>query len=332
MEVQNPIVNFSLFTNRYDSSVTNHQELAWSEFADVMCAGHKTTDNKDVTLFGPWDFKTDEEQFDPRLTKDNDVYLIDGKPVVGRLATNVKGASMICLDYDGTMSISYAKNKFAEFTHVGYTSFSHRSKEKHGADCFRVVLPLAEYVTAEEIVEYRDSIYKWSEGADVTSLSIARCFYIPACAPDRRVFAETWKSDGDLFDVKSFDKRPLYVESPLAALMADEVKDDDRRWLIDNLKTVYIGQEPIWYKVAIAMYCNGFSYRDFVEVTVGGMMRQKSERDCEKKWKGVERKVGRNGHSIGIGFLYNILKERGIRKPNGGGIKKALHEKMMGRR
>lgn len=316
MEAVNPFVHFSTVENKHDSSIVNHYELPWTDLMSLLTQGHKVVQNKDTTMFGPWKFKTKADDYEPRYTSDGELYLIDGEDVVGRNAFNVKSASMICLDYDGGMSLEYAKNKFGQYTHVGYTSYGHKSPEKNFKDCFRIVLPLAQEVTPDEIKEYRKSIYEWAEGVDPSSLSIARFFFIPACPQERVRFAQSWSNDGtDLFDVKEFDKEPAYVESPLNAIFKSEgIKDDDRKWLIEKLSSIHVGYEPDWYKMAIAFYCNGFSYNDFVHVTVSGFMKQKSERDCEKKWKQVERNVLRSGLTVSVGYLFNLLKEHGIRQ------------------
>lgn len=328
MKTQSTTVHFSLVDNKRDASIVNHYDLDWYEFADILTQGHKVVKSKDTIMFSPWLYKTVDEDYEPRRTEDGDLYLVDGKPVIGRLAENVKGASMICLDFDGEMSLEFAKNKFAQYMHVGYTSYGHKSPEKNHKDCFRIVLPLSQFVTPDDIKDFRKSIYTWADGVDTSSLSIARSFFIPACPQDRVKFAQSWKNDGcELFDVKSFDKEPAYV-APVFAV-DDSMKDEERQWIVDSLASIHVGYEPTWYTMAIALYSNDFTYHDFVRITMSGFMKQKSEHDCEKKWQAVERKVNRTGNTISAGYLINLLKEHGIHKPLKG--KRALHEKMMGR-
>jgi len=310
MKTINPLVHFSLFDNRYDNTVSNHHELLFSELVALIRGGHKITENKDTTLFGPWKFK-----------KEGDMR---------RCADNVELASVICLDFDGGLSLSAAKGMFSTYLHCGYTSYRHKinGDDDHR---FRVVLPLAKPATPDEIVDRRESIYAWAKGIDPSSLSIARSFYVPACPEERKQFAESWDNHSeDLFDIFEFEKRPEYVAP--ANVESIDTTDADRRWLIDSLKSIYVGAEPVWYNVGVAMYSNGFELTDYIEVTVGGLMREKSVHDCEIKWKAIKGRTSKSD-GISIGFLYNLLKKHGISRPakHKKSIKTLIHEKIMGR-
>lgn len=277
-------VQFSLFDNRFDTTVRKVYDWDWTTFVDMVTAPHITTADKDGMLFGPWEFT----------------------PNGTRCADDVISTSMICLDFDHGVSLDDAQQKFSHLEHILYTSYSHK-KDGESNDRFRVVLPLAHPVTPEALVERRKAVYKWADGVDTSSLSISRCFYLPACPIERAQHAASYHNQGELLDILAFDKEPPYV--PPAHV--PETDDGDKIWLLEKLPTIYIGQEPVWFKIASCMFSNGFTFDDFCRVTIGGLMREKTVGDCEKKWKAVSK----SPRGIPIGFLFKLLKEHGITKP-----------------
>ena len=281
MMAPNNKIQFSLFNNRFDTTVQKVYDLDWYTFVELITAPHTITNDKDSTLFGPWEFT----------------------PNGTRCADDVIAASMICLDFDHGVSLDQAKIKFAGLEHVLYTSYSHK-KDGESDDRFRVVLPLAHPVTPEALIERRKAIYAWAKGVDISSLSISRCFYLPACPQERSQFAVSYHSDGELLDVLAFEKEPPYV--PPAD--TPETTDEDKVWLLEKLPTIYIGNEPEWFKVASCMCANGFSLNDFCNVTLNGLMQQKTVKDCETKWKAVSK----TRRDFPIGYLFKLLKLHGI--------------------
>lgn len=286
MTTLNPTVHFSIFNGFYDVDVKNNVECEWYDLVAILTLPHMVSANKDGKMIGPWKYKDAPAH---------------------RCAADVELVSCILLDYDKNVSLTDAKEKFVEFEHVLYTSYSHM---KEGVDDhrFRIALPLATPVTPEQLIERRKAIYEWADGVDRSCLSISRTFYLPSCAAGRVEYAESWHNAGSkLFDVMAFAVEPKIEYTP-----SGPVEDEDKEWLISNLQTVYLGSEPRWFAVASCMATNGFTFDDFCRVTINGLMRSKSVKDCEAKWRAVNKT--RSGATVGL--LYNILKEHGITKPS----------------
>lgn len=310
MHKQNHEVGFSTLANIKDNGITNWYSLEWEQFAELLeSQAHLVTHNKDVSLISPWKYKTTDQQFEPRRTSDGEPWLIDDKQVVGRLATNVLGTDVLMFDFDGTITTSEAKSLFGKYTHLGYTSFSHMSEDKGGGECFRVVVPLAQFVTTEQLVDRRTSIYADFQGVDTSCLSLARSFYVPSVKPERKHLAHMWRRDGVLFDV--LDYTPNTYISPVHSPVIHQTVDQEK--LVAALKQVYLGKEPEWFKVAVAMQANDFSFDQFCDVSIGHLMAKKDRRDCERKWRSAATALGR-GQSISVGFLVNVCKKHGTWK------------------
>lgn len=304
---ENPTVHFSTIASSRDNAVQNWHQFSWTQLRDLLLEqGHFVTENKDVSLISPWQFKTTADDFTPRTTDDGKPWLIDSKPVVGRLASNVIGTSMLMFDFDGALSVSHAKSILGQWTHLGYTSYSHMSPNKDGKDCFRVILPLKHFVTAQQLVDRRKAIYAEIPGLDTSCLSLSRSFYVPSVMPNRKHLAQMWDNDGELFDVLEYDPE-VYVPPVHTATYARPI---DREKIISALKGVFLGNEPEWFMVACAMAANDFTLSDFCEVSIGGLMREKNQKQCADKWKGAQRSISR-GHTPTVGYLVNVCKKHG---------------------
>ena len=85
----------------------------------------------------------------------------------------------------------------------------------------------------------------------------------------------------------------------------EEQTDEDKKKTIELLKTIYLGDYEKWRVVGWALRNSGYTLEDFVEVTLGGMMRQKSRGECLTIWEyGVNRDTS-------FGYIVNLLKEHG---------------------
>ena len=304
----NPFVYFSLIDNIHDSAIRNHHKAPWFELVDFLFdEKHLISDTKDVTCISPWKYKTTEHaDYVPQRVSGEVPASIENSEV-SRVRDNVIGTSLLMFDYDGTLPLSTAGGGvFSTYAHFGYTSFSHMSPSKDGKDCFRIMLPLASFVTAEQLLQRRKAIYAQYPGLDTSCLSLSRSFYIPSCPAERQHLAYMWKNHGEFFDVLDYEPE-VFVPSEISAVSS---APPDQQKIISALKSIYLGHEPDWYKVALAMCANGFSYEQFCNVTIGGLMREKNEADCRKKWKSAQTSFDR-GASISIGYLINLCKQHG---------------------
>jgi hypothetical protein len=311
MEVLNPQVHFSTINRIRCNAIVNWVETDWLTLVEVLKSeGHTVSEDKDVMCISPWLYKTLEQGATKRMTDDGQLWTIDDEPVVARLADNVIGTDLLMFDFDATISVEMAKSTFADYPHFGYTSYSHMSMKKDHKDCFRVMVPLAKFVTAEDLVKRRNTIYKQFQGVDISCLSLARSFYVPSCPPDKKVVAHMWDNHGtNIFDVYDYEPEQEYVAPAFKPAAVNRPVDKQR--IIEGLKTIYVGHEPTWFNVAVAMASNQFTVEDFKEVTIGGLMKEKTVRDCEVKWRAAERRVEK-GKGMTVGYLVNLCKKHNV--------------------
>lgn len=308
MEIITQEVHFSTISNIRDNAIINWFECDWLDLVKLLQdQGHVITEDKNVTCISPWLYRQVDENPVFRTTDQGELWTIDDKPVVARIADNVLGTSMLMFDFDATITVQQAQAWFADYAHFGYTSHSHRAQKKDGKDCFRVILPLKHFATADAIIKRRKAIYAQIPGLDVSCMSLARSFYIPSCPPDRKHLAYMWDNSGvDLFNVFDYPEE-VYVP-PLHTPVIN--RDVDKQKIIDSLKKFYLGNEPEWFNVAVAMASNDFTLQDFCEVTIGHLMHEKDEKKCNEKWKSAVKRAN-SGKTMTVGYLINLCKKHG---------------------
>lgn len=257
------------------------QLLEWSQFCELFTE-HQIMENKeDAILFNvTWMARSE------------------------RISENAEGIFGMILDYDKGQSLEQAIATFSH-RHLGYTSFKHGVD---GLDRFRVVLPFTEPCLPEEWSRRRLDMLKWTNqvpGLDESCLSLVRAFYVPACPPSRADWSFTWNREGPLLDWRDFKEEPPYVP---AKIEHRDLDDQNRQTLLDELQQCFLGYEPDWHTVGLAMASNGFGLDDFSYVTVGGMMNSKGYKECEKKWKHIQAEIAQ-GKRRSIGVLYNTIEK-----------------------
>lgn len=295
------MIHFTTIQSVKDNRIVNQYDMEWEDFVSMLTEPHTVTDDKgSVILINPYRFKT--EDYQPVTDEDgNNIINPDtGMPYIRRCADNVTDSSMLFLDFDGNVSIVQAKIKFRAYNYIAYTSFSHRTKRKAGRDCFRLILKLTKPIPMAQLKKKRKDILKWIGNADDSTLDLSRSFYIPSCTDDMEVLSQSWCNEGMDLDWEQFKDELEIVITPNDTIMTDEARDR----LLTKLKSHYVGYEPTWTKVAWAMYHEGYTFEQFVDVTMGGMMREKTTADCQTKWKAAMR----NNKPLGAGFLMNVTK------------------------
>lgn len=63
--------------------------------------------------------------------------------------------------------------------------------------------------------------------------------------------------------------------------------DSAKAAMLSLLKRCYCGNYDIWFSLAAAMKDSGYTLQDFIEVSVGHLMKQKTKADCNNVWKGI---------------------------------------------
>jgi hypothetical protein len=99
--------------------------------------------------------------------------------------------------------------------------------------------------------------------------------------------------------------------------------DDDKAAILAGLKVTYLGNYDAWRNVAFAMYNSSFTFEDFCDVTINGLMSKKTRKDCEKLWKDCPQY-----NKVTYGSLVHLLKERGTLPPSTRDIKETVFKRL----
>lgn len=289
-------INVTSFENQYDNFAENRIVTTWDHLCEFF-REHEVVKNKtDVPMFVYGKFEGTEYDVD-------DV----GNIYLRRCAENFKGLEILCLDYDRNFKIIDAVKKFQDYTFLLYTTFSHRTEAKNGHHAFRVLIPFTKPMPVEDMRSRKQSVFDWAGDVDMSTLDCSRGFYIPSCSEENKRKAKVIVNEGKLLDWEQFDKKEIIYE-----FTPCEHTPEERREIIDQLKQIYVGEEPIWWRVCCAMKAGGFTFEEFCEVTIGGLMKEKDIQDCERKWNRTSMP------QFNMGYLINLIRNRGeadFRKP-----------------
>jgi len=297
-------VNVNLFENRSHTYGFDQLEMPWQELVDLLLCGHEARDDKDGPMFNGCVFEN-----------------IEQTDRIHKTEQNVTGYSLLVLDYDGNTTVSDARLRFAAVEHVGYTSFSHKQAAKDFADCFRIVVPLAQRVTKDAITSRRHAaLVDWTGGTyrchqtqrdlpivDPSSFSHSRSFYLPAAPVVSMSNALAWHNEGELFNVEAL---PLDPVSPVVQAVIAPTGDVLAEVLAD-LRSVNLTYQE-WLVAAMAICSCGGSYTDFLAAT-----NEADSVAVRSMWKTTERKVTA-GETRGLGVLINLINRgRSVKKHYG---------------
>lgn len=275
-------ISASFLENRFCRTPIHNQPIDWLDFVEAYLTRHDVRNDKDGLMFNGWLMKPG-----------------------AKVAEHAIAISLLCLDFDGESTIEQAKHVYSDFEYLGYTSWSHRHDDE---DCFRLVFPLAQPAMKARYYDKKDALANFIAGADASCLAVARFFYLPACSSESKADARIWLNEGKRLNLYAFpDNEPFINE-----FVEREVSDADREQMIQALHNTFLGHEPDWWRVGVAMASNGFSEADFVFVTVNGLMREKSAHDAKSKWQSIQHYISR-GHTISYGYLVNLVKQGGRR-------------------
>lgn len=337
--MKDQIVRFTLYQSTYDNRIMpeNNMEAMWKDFVGAVQEFTITDDKDSMMLISPVEYEQEDECYVPAKYTHNEslktpehnegeikVNKETGKPYVWKGADNVLAWYMLPIDIDGEMTIEEAKERFAEYEYVAYTSHSHKTEKKGFGDCFRLFLLLREPVSAEDFASRTVAIEKFMNG-DATATALARGFYLPSCSAVNKDKKQSWYNEGEALDLLSFAENviPEYTKTEYETDITDEVK----KYVLEKLATeVHINSYDPWWKVAAAMYESGYSYEEFQYATIGRMMSSKSESDCRKQWA-KSRGRAQRGKAPGFGYLVNVvggLKPFYAQKNNMSGNDKAI--------
>jgi len=152
-----------------------------------------------------------------------------------RCRANVLHMDALVLDFDNdpnreapSFTISEAREAFAGFAHVLYTSFNHRNPYKHNVDKFRVVLPMSQSASLEQVQERKAALQRRFPSADPASFTASQPFYVPIAHPDRVELHESYAADGEWFDLLALEPstKPQRATSSFPVVLTRDVHTD----------------------------------------------------------------------------------------------------------
>lgn len=203
-------VHISWFDSLRDNLV-KPIDVEWNDLVDLLCGGHVELPEKALaSMFNGARYVTPDE-----LTRGMGYALseVDGRAYTLRRQRSIKQVELLILDYDGTLSIADAKERFKRFEYVGYTSFSHL--ESPGIEKFRIVFPLAKPIPVQVASKgmghcYGDLLGVIQEFAGLCDPVISnpnQTYYFPSAHPTRVEVAEAWHNRGEILDWRAWEPK-----------------------------------------------------------------------------------------------------------------------------
>lgn len=217
------LIRVNTIESKWDNRVVQ-LETTWEVFCSLILLGHSPEQTKDsVKLFNGAIYKP-VGLFDPASTGvvfDPDTQ----ESYTRRLADNVESVGLLILDYDGTVSLEDAKDRFREYEYVAYTSFRHRMG--NATDRFRIVFPLATPIPAsarftdcDDLIdgaawyELETALKNFAGDCDPVSFRCNQFYYLPAAPRDQISQAQVWHNNGKLLDWTSWGRTPTPKRTP----------------------------------------------------------------------------------------------------------------------
>jgi hypothetical protein len=205
--------------------ICKRTEFTWDDFADVITSEHDISPSKEsISLFNATRFKS----LDEVLHENKDGYRedpFDGTLIVRRRQQNVINVELLILDYDGTLTIDEAIDRFKDYEYAGYTSYGHL--QKPGVHKFRLIFPLVRPIPAHKkyddhgtLIEQGDyfhlseAIMAFAPACDPAILKPTQPYYIPSAHPDRIHLAKRWRNSGEVLDWKKWSRNANFVIDP----------------------------------------------------------------------------------------------------------------------
>lgn len=196
--------------------------MTWDEFVSFILEEHTVSATKDsLPLFNATRFKS----LDEVIKENREGYREDqndGTLIVRRRQQNVISVELLILDYDGTLTLDEAIERFKEYEYVGYTSYGHM--QKPGVHKFRLIFPLTHPIPAHRTVgdygnlidqgDYLDlseAIMQFAPACDPAILKPTQPYYIPSAPPERIHLAKNWRNIGRVLDWTKWKRNESYT-------------------------------------------------------------------------------------------------------------------------
>ncbi|MFD2752861.1 hypothetical protein [Comamonas terrae] len=215
----------NLFRSVQDGVHYRSDDLTWEEFTDFMIEeGHQVSPCKEaVKLFNATRFKT----LDEAVKEDRGGYREDpdGTQLVRRQQRNAVAVELLIVDYDGTLTLDEARERFKDYEYLGYTSHSHlKTPDVHK---FRLIFPLTSPIPAHQyhneygMLQEQGVFYDLSEAlqafaptCDPVIARPAQVYYLPSVPEERKADAVIWRNHGTVLDWTTWKHNSAYARDP----------------------------------------------------------------------------------------------------------------------
>lgn len=188
-----------------DNKVRDVQFLTWQEVVAEFTQMRTFAKKEMGKMFSFNHYKTWDD--DPDTVED-----FQKKLYVRKTGNNVVDITALMLDFENReFSIEDFKKLYSHIKHVGYTTYSHLSDKKNGAECFRVIIPLHCPIPKEIMPRLAPTLVEMFPKIDTSCFDIGRGFYVPSCHPSQLKNAVTWSNEGDVFDWSELKQHDVEV-------------------------------------------------------------------------------------------------------------------------
>lgn len=192
-------INFTIFPSAFDTAVKpeNQYSVPWDKLAKKLTTPTCVSQKEDAKLIVPASFKT------------------NGK----RNSDDLITYSALCLDVDDNYHpLVFIRQDFPELEYVVYSSFNHNWCKKtqevdKSIQKFRVVLPLKEAITVDQLRTGKEALIRTFPGVDPASFTPSQGFYLPSITEDRKDTFFSHHNRGELFDFASLNARIFALQA-----------------------------------------------------------------------------------------------------------------------
>lgn len=193
--------------------------VSWSTLCAFITDGHLPVNAKsDAGLFNLVRYTTiDEGAVDHKAIGPQS----HRKPRVARLLQNIATVDALVLDYDGTLTVSQARERFKDYEHVGYTSYSNMVDGQ--TEKFRIIIRLTKPIPAHKPstdhtqhsgewgawYRVKDSFHALAGPCDPNSFNANQIYYIPSVHLENAKHAASWFNSGAALDWERLAEQEL---------------------------------------------------------------------------------------------------------------------------
>lgn len=290
-------MKLTIFPSLYETAITNNstKTVSWEALIKRLHKPEITSDKNSAKMFSGATFK-------------------DGGK---RCNDDILEHHMLVLDYDEGVHPVWFQQEYGQYEYLLYTSYNNAyNKQTDSIDTdvmkFRVVLPLAQPVSAEHFRNMKTVLMTHFEGGDPASFVPSQAFFLPSCHPDRQEQFKATHNTGERFDFAKFSME-LWVEQQKQAFQKkrfdtqrenqSSTPPSEARELLTCM-TADCGYD-VWWKVGATLKNlygeDGFEIWNSWSATAS---TYDGERKLQTKWNGF-----RENSNYSYGYLVNRSRE-----------------------